>query len=135
MKVVLDTNTIVSGIGWDGPPRRVLLALRDGRHSLVISPDLLVELTRVLSYPKLRPVAAHPLLRIVLEWLHQPEHIVIPKERISVIRADPQGNMVLEAAVAGRVDAIVSGDRDLLAVGEFQNIPIVTARQFAAKYL
>lgn len=135
MKVVLDTNTIVSGIGWDGPPRRVLLTLRDGRHSLVISPDLLVELTRVLSYPKLRPVAAHPLLQIVLEWLHRPEHIVIPKERITVIRADPQDNMVLEAAVAGKVDAIVSGDRDLLAVGEFQNIPIVTARRFAAKYL
>ncbi len=135
MKVVLDTNTIVSGIGWDGPPRRVLLALRDGRHSLVISPDLLAELTRVLSYPRLRPIAAHPLLRIVLEWLHQPEHIVIPKERISVIRADPQDNLVLDAAAAGRAGAVVSGDRDLLAVRKFQDIPIVTAREFATKYL
>lgn len=135
MKVVLDTNTIVSGIGWDGPPRRVLLALRDGRHSLVISPDLLVELTRVLGYSKLRPVAAHPLLRIVLEWLHQPDHIVIPKERINIIRADSQDNLVLEAAVAGKVDAIVSGDRDLPAVGQFQNIPIVTAREFTARHL
>ena len=135
MKVVLDTNTIVWGIGWDGPPRRVILALRDGRHHLVISPDLLAELTKVLSYPKLRPLAAHPLLRVVLEWLHQPEHIVIPKERLSVVRADPQDNLVLEAAVSGRADTIVSGDRDLLAVREFQNIPIVTARQFATKYL
>jgi len=135
VKVVLDTNTIVWGIGWDGPPRRVILALRDGRHHLVISPDLLAELTKVLSYPKLRPLAAHPLLRVVLEWLHQPEHIVIPKERLSVVRADPQDNLVLEAAVSGRADTIVSGDRDLLAVREFQNIPIVTARQFATKYL
>lgn len=135
MKVVLDTNTIVSGIGWDGPPRRVLLALRDNRHSLVISPDLLAELTRVLIYPRLRPIAAHPLLRIVLEWLHQPEHIVIPKERISVIRADPQDNLVLEAALAGRAGAVVSGDRDLLAVRKFQDIPIVTAREFATKHL
>jgi len=70
-----------------------------------------------------------------LEWLHQPEHIVIPKERLSVVRADPQDNLVLEAAVSGRADTIVSGDRDLLAVREFQNIPIVTARQFATKYL
>ncbi len=135
MKVVLDTNTIVSGVGWDGPPRRVILALRDGRHHLVISPDLLAELTRVLSYPKLRPLAAHPLLRVVLEWLHQPEHIVIPKERLSVVRADPQDNLVLEAAVAGRADTVVSGDRDLLALRKFQDIPIVTARQFATKYL
>ncbi len=135
MKVVLDTNTIVSGIGWDGPPRRVLMALRDGLHDLVISPDLLVELTRVLSYPKLRPIAAHPSLRAVLEWVHQPEHIVIPKERLSIIRADPQDNLVLEAAVAGRAGTIVSGDHDLLAIRKFRDIPIVTTRQFISKYL
>ncbi len=135
MKVVLDTNTIVSGIGWDGPPRRVLVALRDDRHSLVISPDLLAELTRVLGYPRLRPIAAHPHLRIVLEWLHQPEHIVIPKERISVIRADPQDNLVLEAAAAGGAGAVISGDRDLLAVRKFRDILIMTPREFVAKYL
>lgn len=135
MKVVLDTNTIVSGIGWDGPPRRVLLAMRDGRHDLIISPDLLTELTRVLRYPKLRPIAAHPSLRVVLEWLHQPEHIVIPTERLSVVRADPLDNRVLEAAVAGRAGIIVSGDHDLLAIKKFQDILIVTARRFAATYL
>jgi len=135
VKVVLDTNTIVSGIGWGGPPRRVLVALREGQHQLVISPDLLAELTRVLSYPKLRPLAAHPLLRVVLEWLHQPEHIVIPRKRLSVVRSDPQDNRVLEAAVAGMADSIVSGDRDLLAIRKFQEISIVTARRFAALYL
>lgn len=135
MRVVLDTNTIVWGIGWDGPPRQVLLALRAGRHDLVISPVLLAELTRVLGYPKLRPIAAHPLLRTVLAWLHQPEHIVIPKDRFSIIRADPHDNFVLEAAVAGGPDAIVSGDTHLLTIKRFQGIPIVTAREFATKHL
>ena len=135
MRVVLDTSTIVSGIGWDGPPRQVLLALRAGQHDLVTSPDLLAELTKVLGYPRLRPIAAHPLLRTVLERLHQPEHIVIPRERFSIIRADPQDNLVLEAAVAGRADAIASGDTHLLAVTRFRGIPIVTAREFAIEYL
>jgi uncharacterized protein len=135
VRVALDTNTIVSGIGWDGPPRQILLALRAGQHDFIISPDLLAELTRVLEHPRLRPIAAHPLLRTVLAWLHQPEHIVIPKERFSIIRADPQDNLVLEAAAAGGADAIVSGDTHLLAVKRSQGIPIVTARGFATKYL
>ena len=135
MKVVLDTNTIVSAIGWDGPPRRVLLALRDGAHALLISPGLLDELTKVLRYAKLRPIAAHPLLPVVLKWLHRPEHLVIPQERFSVIRADPSDNLVLETAVAGRAGAIVSGDRDLLALKHFRGIPIVTASEFATRHL
>ena len=73
-------------------------------------------------------------LRIVLEWHHQPEHIVIPREQFSIIRADPQDNLVLEAAVAGGAEAIVSGDSHLLAVKRFQGIPIVTARGFAMKH-
>jgi uncharacterized protein len=135
VKVVLDTNVIVSGIGWDGPPRRILLALRAGQHSLVTSPDLLQELTEVLRYPKLRAIAAHPLFVVVLEWLHRPEHIVIPQERVNAIRTDPADNRVLEAAVAGGADAIVSGDRDLLALKEFRDIPILPAREFVAKHL
>ncbi|MBI3969983.1 MAG: putative toxin-antitoxin system toxin component, PIN family [Chloroflexi bacterium] len=135
MKVVPDTNTIISGIGWDGPPRRILMALREGIHRLVTSPDLLDELTRVLTYPKLKPLAAHPSLPVVLEWLHRPEHLVFPDQRLDVIAQDPADNRVLEAAVAGRADVIVSGDRHLLAHKEYEGIPILSARQFVAAHL
>lgn len=134
MKVVLDTNTIVSAIGWDGPPRRVLLALREGKYDLVTTTDLLEELTNGLSYPKLRPIAAHPLLPEILEWLHRPGHMVIPQERINVIRADRTDNLVLEAAVAGKASVVISGDRDLLALKQFREIRILTAREFAAAH-
>ena len=135
MKVVLDTNTIVSAIGWEGAPRRILFAVRDGRHQLVTSPDLLDELTRVLRYPKLRLVAAHPLLPIVLEWIHRPEHLAVPTERIRAVEADPFDNLVLEAAVAGNADAIVSGDREVIALKRFRSIQILTARAFAIAHL
>lgn len=135
MRVVLDTNTVVSAIGWTGTPRRVLLALHQGRHMLVTSPDLLDELARVLAYPKLRTIASHPLLPIILEWLHRPEHVVLPRERLHVVVEDTADDCVLEAAVAGRADVIVSGDRHLLALVAYRGIPIVSARVFADRYL
>lgn len=112
----------------------MLLALREGKHSIITSPVLLDELTRVLGHPKLPPVATHPLLPVVLEWLHRPEHLVIPQERFAVVRSDPADDRVLEAAIAGQADAIVSGDRDLLGLMEFRGIPTLTARGFAARY-
>lgn len=135
MKVVLDTNTVVSAIAWEGLPRQILLALREGRHTFVTSAALLAELTSVLQYPKLKALAAHPFLPIVLEWFFRPEHVVTPDERLSVINADPADNIVLEAAVAGKADVIVSGDRHLLDLREFQNIKILTAREFVARHL
>ncbi len=134
MRVVLDTNTLISAIGWEGAPRQILIALREGRHKLITSPALLDELTKVLGYPKLRPIRAHPLLPIVLAWLHNPEHIVIPEEQVSAVRADPADNFVLEAAVTGKADVIVSGDRDLLDLRQFRGIHILTPRAFVVRY-
>lgn len=135
MKVVLDTNTIVSAIGWEGPPRRILLALRSEVHQLITSPELLEELTAVLQYPRLRVLAAHPLLLEILAWLHRPDHIVYPRERVVVVTADPADNLVLEAAVAGAVDAIISGDRHLVDLKQFRGIEIMTPGRFERLHL
>jgi len=135
VKVVLDTNTIVSGIGWEGPPRRILFALREGTHTLVTSPDLLRELTAVLRYPRLHLIARHPLLPEILAWLHRPEHLVYPSERIDAIKPGPADNLVLEAAVAGKAHAIVSGDRHLLALKQFRGMPVMAPATFALRPL
>ena len=135
MRVVLDTNTVVSAIGWEGPPRRILLALREGTHTLVTSPDLLRELTSVLRYHKLQPIASHPFLPEILAWLHRPEHLVYPSEQIGAIKGDPADNRVLEAAIAGQAEAIVSGDRHLLALKKFRDIPVMAAAAFASQHL
>lgn len=132
MRVVLDVNILVSAIGWEGPPSRILRACRQGRLDLVLSQALLDELARVLAYPKLARLAAHPDLPVILAWLYRPEHLVVPTRAIEVIADDPPDNRVLEAAVAGRAQAIVSGDDDLLRLGGFEGIPIVTAAAFVA---
>ncbi|HEV2123831.1 MAG TPA: putative toxin-antitoxin system toxin component, PIN family [Chloroflexota bacterium] len=135
MKVLPDTNTVISAIGWAGPPREILLALRAGQYRLVTSPDLLQEITRVLAYPKLRIIARHPQLPEILAWLHRPEHLVYPAQRLHVITADPADSRILETALAARADVIVSGDHHLLELGRFEDIPVLTARQFVERYL
>ena len=134
MKLALDTNTLISAIGWEGPPARILRACRAGRYSLLTSPQLLEELTRVLTYRKLRVIAQHPDLPQILEWLYAPEQVVSPRRTIHVITADPPDNRVLEVAVEGRTDAVIPGDEHLLSLRMFEGIPILTAAAFCRRW-
>ena len=125
--VVLDTNTLVSGLGWSGPPSVLVDALLAGELILVSSPPLLDELERVLAYPKLAHVFDDPagitiLVRSVAE-------VVEPTSTLAAV-ADEPDNRVLEAAVEAGVDAVVTGDAGLLALVEFQGIPVMSAVKF-----
>ncbi|HAG08115.1 MAG TPA: putative toxin-antitoxin system toxin component, PIN family [Desulfotomaculum sp.] len=125
MRVVLDTNTLVSAIGWAGTPHRLLRACMQGKLELFISPALIDELSLVITYPKLKVVAMHPDLPRVMAWLCQPEHLVIPRQQINVIVEDPPDNRVLECALEASAGAIVSGDEHLLKLKSFDGIPIL----------
>ncbi len=125
--VVLDTNTLVSGLGWSGPPAQILDAVLAGQLVLVSSPALLAELERVLAYPKLARVFPDPAglvarLRMVVE-------LVEPTFELAIV-ADEPDNRVLEAAVAVRADAIVTADGGLLALGDHDGIPVLSAAAF-----
>ena len=98
------------------------------------SPQLLEELTRVLTYPKLRLIGQHPDLPEILKWLHAPEQVVIPRRTIHVIIMDPPDNRVLEAAVEGMADVIISGDEHLFGLKIFEGISIVTPAVFCRKW-
>jgi len=130
LKIVLDTNIVVSAIGWEGPPARILRACRTGRFSLLTSPQLLEELTKVLTYPRLRVVAEHADLPQILEWLYAPERLVFPRRTIQIITSDPPDNRVLEVAAEGHAEAVISGDEHLLGLRVFEGIPILTAAAF-----
>lgn len=129
IRAVLDTNTIISGIGWSGPPRAILDAAIAGKFSLVISPALWDEVRRVLNYPRLRTL---PQARVqdVLALLPLIAHTVEPEEELKIVPSDPADNRVLECAIAGEASHIVSGDGDLLALETFRGIAIVSPAEF-----
>lgn len=132
MRVVIDTNVIVSGLmRTSGPPAEALNAARERVFSWIISPHLIGEAQGVLSRPHIR---RHVTLSDegMAEFLAEISDVAIlaePTARIDVSR-DVNDNRVLEAAVAGEADYIVTGDRDLLELGSHAGIQIVTPAAF-----
>lgn len=131
-RAVLDTNIVVSGLGWGGSPAAILDAVSDGRIVLVTSPPLLAELRRVLGYPKLAKV--FPKAAQLADLVAASGVVVDPSDLLAVVGDEPD-NRVLEAAVEGAADYIVSGDVHLLDLGSFQGIPILRPADFVATAL
>jgi uncharacterized protein len=131
-RAVLDTNVIVSGLGWRGAPAAILDAVSEDRLVLVTSAPLLAELRRVLEYPRLAKVIQGGAQ---LADLVAASGVVVAPSRVLTIVRDDDDNRVLEAAIEGAADYIVSGDADLLDLGSFQGIPIITPGEFAATVL
>jgi putative PIN family toxin of toxin-antitoxin system len=135
MDVVLDTNIIVSAaINPKGPPAETVRAWRAHSFTWVTSPALLEELESVLRSARLSRYLAWTGDEIAefLALVRQVAWVVAPSTRIDAIKRDPADNRVLEAAIEGRVDYIVTGDRHLLNIGSYKDIPIVPPGRFVA---
>lgn len=135
MRVVLDTNTIISGLLWFGKPRKLIDLAESGNITVCTSPDLLRELREVLARPKLsnRLVAVESSAEEIIERFAALAHVVEVSTSVTVITADPDDNNVLSCALAAQADYIVSGDQHLLALGSYEGIEILDATQFLAK--
>ena len=127
IRAVLDTNTIVSGVGWGGPSGAVLDAALAGHFEIVESPTLLDELRRVLNYPKLQEVVGDA--DELVKFFALAAVVVTPTETVTVSR-DPDDDRLIEAALAANADVIVTGDQDLLTVERVDQIQVLTPREF-----
>lgn len=127
-RVVLDTNILISGVVFGGKPREILEMAKTRVIQGVISQILLAELGEVLSkkfdYPESRILQINRKMKKIF-------NVVYPVESINIVR-DDDDNRVLEAAVAGGCDYIVTGDEDLLILKKFKNIKILTPAEFVS---
>ena len=128
MRLVLDTNTVVSGLIWGGAPGRLIDAAVAGRVQIISSVPLLDELHDVLLRKKFAAQLAEQGVDAadLFEGYAALVQLFVPAAIDPVILADPDDDMVLATAVAGGADAIVSGDAHLLRIGDFRGMPIVT---------
>lgn len=131
MRVVLDTNVIVSGFLWGGVPRQLLQAARENRLRLFTSTPLLLELTDILGRAKFarKLTAAQLSVDQLVERYALLATAVHPAAITPTILDDPDDDQVLACALAAKAMIIVSGDRHLLDLREHQGIRIVMAAE------
>lgn len=129
VKVTLDTNIIISGIGFGGKPRKILHLILDKKIKAVTSSILLAELEDVIDkkFPKLASSFV-----LISKQIKGKFKIVKPKKSLLIAR-DEDDNRVLEAAIEGECSHIITGDRDLLDLKIFKNIKIVTPDTFLSE--
>ncbi len=125
-KVILDTNIIISAVGFGGKPREIIQLVLDKKIRAVTSPILMAELDDVVAkrFPKL--TIDFTLLK---KTMGRKLKLVNPSISLQIVK-DDDDNRVLEAAVEGECQYIVTGDKQLLELSSFQGIKILTADQF-----
>lgn len=126
LKVVLDTNIIISALGFGGKPRNIYNSALNKEVSAFTSSILIAELQDVVSkkFPKFIPV--FPRIR---KMLRKKFKITQPTKIIKILSDEPD-NRVLEAAYEAKCDYIITGDKDLIALRKYKKIKIVTADEF-----
>jgi len=132
-RVVVDTNVIVSALLWEGKPLRILDAAREGKLTILTSSELMDELWDVVFRAKFEGIVARRKLsrdRIVEDGFLSLATRVDSRPIEGAVPNDPDDDAVIACAVAAQADYIISGDRHLLSLGEFQGIKICTAEHF-----
>ena len=124
LRVVLDTNVLVSALFWDGNARVVQRRCGVGLLRSITSLDILEELDRVLEFKFGLPDDRR---RKYLRSIAMTSEVVSIVGELKVIEDDPPDDRVLETAIVGRADAIVTGDKHLLALGSYEGIKILRA--------
>ena len=126
MKVVLDTNVIVAGFGTRGLCEDVV-RVSLSRHELFLSEPILAEVSENLASKFKLPLTR---VREIITLLRELAQVVVPIEVPTDACRDVKDLVILGTAIAANADCLVSGDADLLVVGVYRGIRIITPREF-----
>lgn len=129
MRAVIDTNILISAIFWSGKPKQLLNRVRRGEVTFLTSQALLTELREVLTREDKPFKLSDEEARRVLTSISGIAVIVQPQSSVTLCR-DETDNRVLECALDGRADWIITGDEDLLDLRSIEGIKITTVAAF-----
>jgi putative PIN family toxin of toxin-antitoxin system len=129
MRITLDTNVLISSwIVPGGSADQVMQLVRRGKVDLVLSPFILDELSRVLTQKFGLPSKT---VQKAMRRIERLATIVQPEVTIDIIKEKQDDNRILECAVSGHVDYLITGDKKhILPLGSIQGIPIITIAEF-----
>lgn len=128
LRVLLDTNLFVSILLGSKKLAPFETLVRIGRVRPILSPAQIGELTEVLRRPQFKFEPDE--MEALLGWIRSDAILVTPQKIQKPVSRDPKDDFLLTAAVAGKADALVTGDKDLLVLGSYKGIPIMTPSGF-----
>ena len=118
-KIVFDTNTLVSAVGWKGAPRKVFDLCIDNKLKIISSNELIDEFIEVIFRPKFNFIKEDVKLTIIRAIISISD-IVDPKIELNIIKDDVKDNKFLGCALEGNAKFIISGDSHLVRLKEFK---------------
>jgi putative PIN family toxin of toxin-antitoxin system len=132
LRVVLDTNVLISAILFGGKPRQILEKAIRGEIRLSISEPILEELSGVLRRSKFD--YSPEMIQFILTELTGIADFVNPSEAIDIVLEDPDDNRILECAVEAEANYIITGDFHLLKLSRYRNIEVLNGIEFLTRY-
>jgi len=131
MRIVVDTNVLISALlSANKSPGKIVALWRAGELELVVSPEMIAEVRRVLGYEKIRKRVPSEQAQRFLKLLETGATLVTPCEEVSVVQNDPDDDKFLALAIASGAEHIVSGDKHLLSIGAYQGVKILNPANF-----
>jgi len=132
-RLVIDTNIFISAVFRDRTPEQVLRVIQAGEAITLSTPDIAAEVNRVLHYPKFRKyyleIGRTPD-ELYQDYLSHTEMVMPSTDLDTGDLRDPKDAIILACAVGGKANMIISGDQDLITLGSYQDIAILTPFQF-----
>ena len=128
LKLVLDTNTLVSAFFWKGNEHELFKRIEQGKAKLFVSDEIIEEVKYVINRPKFSDVIkiSGQTPEQIIEKIVSVSHLVIgPKLKENVVKEDKKDDKFIECAVNAKADIIVSGDNHLLKIKEYEGIRII----------
>lgn len=134
MRLVFDCNVLISALLFDTSfPGRALIKAKSKSSSLLVSNQVLAELIVVLMHPKFDKYVSKEIRKSFLEEFESLSTNVKIIRNIKLCR-DPKDDKYLELACSGKADCIITGDSDLLVLNPFENIPIISPKEFLERF-
>ena len=125
MRIVLDTNVIISALLFDGMPEHFVISTLLGPNQLVLSPYIITEVTRILE----SKFSVHPKNLELLQQVMGESELVYFQPFIHVVSDEPD-NRITETALKGGAHYIVTGDKLLLEIERYENIQVVSVKKY-----
>ena len=129
MKIVLDTNVLVSALIKPGKPRELIFEIARKKVQIITSERILEEFIRVTEDPSIRRYVGGGNVIGFLRAIGNLANVIRVRSKFKVIKEDPDDDVVLRTAHDGRAEYIVSGDKHLLLLKKFRGAKIVTVSQ------